>query len=176
MFNTILVPTDGSDHAIKATAIAGDLAAKYDARIVLLHVAQEHDVPEAAAHYAKVENLDGAGQLPDDRVIPAGTPHAYISKPFGAPEAATRHAVSRAVAENILGSAEQIVRGQGARKVDTVSTTGDPADEILEIADEEHAEGIVMGSRGLGDIKGALFGSVSHKVSHEARCTCVTVT
>ena len=38
MFKTILVATDGSDHADKAVAVAGDLAAKYDAKMILLHV------------------------------------------------------------------------------------------------------------------------------------------
>ena len=38
MFKTIIVATDGSDHADRAVALAGDLAAKYDAEITLLHV------------------------------------------------------------------------------------------------------------------------------------------
>jgi nucleotide-binding universal stress UspA family protein len=33
-----------------------------------------------------------------------------------------------------------------------------------------------VGSRGLSDLKGAFFGSVSHKVCHQAHCTCITVT
>ena len=33
-----------------------------------------------------------------------------------------------------------------------------------------------MGSRGLGNVTGALYGSVSHKVCHDADCTCITVT
>jgi nucleotide-binding universal stress UspA family protein len=34
---------------------------------------------------------------------------------------------------------------------------------------------IFLGSRGLGDIKGLLMGSVSHKVTQLAECTCVSV-
>ena len=52
---------------------------------------------------------------------------------------------------------------------------GDPAKCILAAIDEESADFVVMGSRGLSDLKGLLMGSVSHKVSHLAPCTCVTV-
>ena len=34
---------------------------------------------------------------------------------------------------------------------------------------------IVMGSRGFGDLKGLLMGSVSHKVSNQSPITCITV-
>lgn len=42
---TILVPVDGSDHALKALHIAGDLAEKYQGRIVLLHVLARNRQP-----------------------------------------------------------------------------------------------------------------------------------
>ena len=38
MIKTILVATDGSDHAKKALSLASDLGAKYGARLVLVHV------------------------------------------------------------------------------------------------------------------------------------------
>ena len=52
---------------------------------------------------------------------------------------------------------------------------GDPAKRILEYAKEEAVDCIIMGSRGLGDLKALLQGSVSRKVSNRAPCTCVTV-
>ncbi len=38
MIKTILVPTDGSEHAKKAVLLASDIAEKFDARMVVLHV------------------------------------------------------------------------------------------------------------------------------------------
>ncbi len=34
MINTIIVPTDGSDHANKAIEMAGEIAVKFGARVV----------------------------------------------------------------------------------------------------------------------------------------------
>jgi nucleotide-binding universal stress UspA family protein len=45
MIKTILVPTDGSDHANKAVDLAADLALKYNAKMVMLHVISGKHVP-----------------------------------------------------------------------------------------------------------------------------------
>lgn len=55
---TILVATDGSDHAIKAVDLTADLAAKYDLRIVLCHVL----LRDAAV--GDLHNLADVGSLP----------------------------------------------------------------------------------------------------------------
>jgi nucleotide-binding universal stress UspA family protein len=48
---------------------------------------------------------------------------------------------------------------------------GDPASVILEVADKEKPDLLVMGSRGLGGIQRLLTGSVSQKVCNSAGCT-----
>ena len=50
----------------------------------------------------------------------------------------------------------------------------DPADALLEIAEQEHADLIVVGSRGMHGMARAL-GSVPNKVSHRARCSVLIV-
>jgi len=51
----------------------------------------------------------------------------------------------------------------------------DQARVILDEAQRTQPDMIVMGSRGLSDIRGLVVGSVSHKVSHAAPCHVVTV-
>jgi nucleotide-binding universal stress UspA family protein len=60
-----------------------------------------------------------------------------------------------------------IERGRSAR---AVIVRGDPAEGILEIAESEHADLIVMGRRGLGRLRGVLVGSVSERVARHAEC------
>ena len=38
MIKKILVPVDGSKHSVKAVELASDIASKYDAEVILLHV------------------------------------------------------------------------------------------------------------------------------------------
>lgn len=52
---------------------------------------------------------------------------------------------------------------------------GRPAQVIVEQATQLGVDTIVMGSRGLSDLKGLAIGSVSHKVSHVAPCPVVTL-
>lgn len=52
---------------------------------------------------------------------------------------------------------------------------GRPDRTIVAMAQELDVDAIVMGSRGLSDMKGLMTGSVSHKVSHVAHCTVITL-
>jgi nucleotide-binding universal stress UspA family protein len=45
---------------------------------------------------------------------------------------------------------------------------GDPADAILDVAEEQHADLIVVGNKGMTGAKRFLLGSVPNKVSHHA--------
>ena len=53
--------------------------------------------------------------------------------------------------------------------------SGHIAKSILEVADEQGSDMIVMGSRGLGLLKGVLIGSVSQKVIEEAKIPVMVV-
>ncbi|ABO50688.1 UspA domain protein [Desulforamulus reducens MI-1] len=60
-------------------------------------------------------------------------------------------------------------------EVDTYTVMGQPADEILEKANQDNYELIVIGSRGLGEIKGYIMGSVSNRVSRHASCPVLII-
>ena len=80
----------------------------------------------------------------------------------------------RGVAISVLKRAEHYVRDQGL-ELETHAREGDPAEVILRVANEQQADLIVVGSRGLTGIKRFLLGSVSNKVSHHAPCSVMIV-
>ncbi|SEH24260.1 MULTISPECIES: universal stress protein [unclassified Selenomonas] len=55
------------------------------------------------------------------------------------------------------------------------SETGSPAVVILDFATSNNADLIVMGSRGLGIVKGVLLGSVSQYIVEQAKCPVLVV-
>ena len=58
---------------------------------------------------------------------------------------------------------------------DAFSETGSPAVVILDFATSNNTDLIVMGSRGLGIVKGVLLGSVSQYIVEQARCPVLVV-
>jgi nucleotide-binding universal stress UspA family protein len=96
-----------------------------------------------------------------------GTPFGTVPVEVDADVAGAQAALDAVVdAVDESGLAAPIVR--------TV-TAGSPANRILEIADENGAALIVLGSRGRGGFAELLLGSVSQQVSHHARCPVVIV-
>jgi nucleotide-binding universal stress UspA family protein len=52
---------------------------------------------------------------------------------------------------------------------------GDPADAILDVAEETEADLIVVGNKGMTGAKRFLLGSVPNKVSHHAPCSVLII-
>ena len=84
---------------------------------------------------------------------------------------------------------EQSMREDGERLLDRVQSLlpmhagsstkqlriGSPAEVIVSMAEEQKADLIVMGARGLGPVKERLFGSVSHRILTLAPCATLIV-
>ena len=96
--------------------------------------------------------------------------HSMVRAAGVSPEDAMRDFSRETVHE-----AGERARARGARQLQTFVVQGPIARTIVDFARDQRADAIVMGSRGLGDVSGLLLGSVSHKVSHLAACTCIMV-
>jgi len=76
--------------------------------------------------------------------------------------------------EEIIETARKLL-GQTSIEVDEELLEGPAAEAILSAATTRNADLIVMGSRGMGSLKGIVFGSVSTKISHYAPCPVMVV-
>jgi len=149
MFQKILVPTDGSDHAARAVTVASALAVKYGAELIVLHAMEEvasSRIPAGLESYAKME-------------------HADVSE----------RATFEAVANQIVRRAEIEAREAGVEAVVHEVAVGNPGPTIVEYAENYGVDLIVMGRRGLGRVADLLLGSVSHRVTQLADCACLTI-
>jgi nucleotide-binding universal stress UspA family protein len=59
--------------------------------------------------------------------------------------------------------------------LETFARQGDPADAILDVAEERGADLIVVGNKGMTGAKRFLLGSVPNKVSHHAPCSVLII-
>jgi nucleotide-binding universal stress UspA family protein len=79
--------------------------------------------------------------------------------------------------EDVSGTLERAaeeVRAAGL-EVQTFAREGDPADAILDVAEERGSDLIVVGNKGMTGAKRFLLGSVPNKVSHHAPCSVLIV-
>jgi nucleotide-binding universal stress UspA family protein len=74
----------------------------------------------------------------------------------------------------ILKEAEQEVSGAGVN-VHTFARQGEAADAILDVAEAQNADLIVVGNKGMTGAKRFLLGSVPNKVSHHAPCSVLII-
>lgn len=70
---------------------------------------------------------------------------------------------------------EELALDEGLADVALRPLSGLPAERLADLADEESAEFIVVGSRGRGAFKAAFLGSVSRDVIGIARCPVLVV-
>ena len=73
-----------------------------------------------------------------------------------------------------LGSAAEVARKAGV-EVDLYPRQGDPADAIVDVAEEQEADLIIVGNKGMTGAKRFLLGSVPNKVSHHAPCSVLII-
>jgi len=174
MIDHVLVATDGSDTARKAVEMAAGVARGFGARMTVLHVLLHGRRAEEASRLAEVEHLVrhvSTTAMPDAANVPATMNELFRSAQSG--EETAR--IVSALGDRIAEMAVQRARELGVEDVQMRVVPGDYAEAILDMAGDLGADMIVMGSRGLGGLKGLLTGSVSNKVTQHASCSVLTV-
>jgi len=145
MFASIVVGTDGSDTAKTAVHYAIDLARELGARLQIVSA------------YEAVSDV----RLREERIeVPADL--QWMINP-------------REDVLAMLEEAAEDARTVGVREVETFARQGDAADAILDVAEEQRSDLIVVGNRGMTGAKRFLLGSVPNKVSHHAPCSVLIV-
>ena len=72
--------------------------------------------------------------------------------------------------EATLGEVAEAARDAGL-EARTYAREGDPADAILDVAEERGSDLIVVGNKGMTGAKRFLLGSIPNRVSHHAPCS-----
>lgn len=172
MIKSIVVAIDGSIPGKHAQALAIDLAAKYEARLTLVHVLTRDHPSDEFSRMAEVELLSDSKR---PRANKKDDTYTAIARFVGGANEAKEDRVMALLGEQIVDKAAASARKAGVANVTAEIHNGDYANNILEVAKKADADIIVMGRRGLSNLKGFVTGSVSHKVSQRAECSVLTV-
>jgi nucleotide-binding universal stress UspA family protein len=146
MSASIICGVDGSADSQAALQVAIGLAKRLELRLVVAHVAEPAYIPYAAA-------------------VPFGgmAGHQAVMEEMG-----TQEEIGERLLEEVVASADLV-------DVERRVRVGVPAERLADLADEEDAELIVVGSRGRGAFKTAFLGSVSNALVGVARCPVLIV-
>ncbi|MGA2874316.1 MAG: universal stress protein [Nitrososphaerales archaeon] len=144
----ILVTTDGSENAKRAVNAASSVAKQNGSELLIIHVVSEA-IP---AQYSP---------------IGINTPASDYTDYFKTIEQEGLKLVNEVV---------QKAKGEGINaRGEVLRTISSTVESIVEVADKEHVDLIVVGTRGLGGFKKLLLGSVSSGVVSHASCSVLIV-
>ena len=138
MFTSILVGTDGSETAHSALRRAIELAAGLRGRLLIVSAYEPVSDPR----------LRGEQVMAPKDAQWAINPHDDVLA--------------------LLAAARSEALDGGVADVETFARQGDAADAILDVAEEQSCDLIVVGNKGMTGAKRFLLGSVPNKVSHHA--------
>ncbi len=151
MINKILVASDASAASNRALKMAAQFAIQNDAELLIVNIIRDMQIPFEIKEIPELE-LNKFEAFSD-----------------------AREEVMRKIAETVLKTAREEAEKAGAKKVKTAIGTGDPATAILGFARRRKVDMIVVGTRGLGRLKGTIMGSVSRKIANNAETSCLIV-
>lgn len=145
----ILVAVDGTDHADKALDFACDLSKSKAAELVIAHVQKDKGAavaPEEIKRYNEVEHVN-----------------------------ITEEEILAMAAHEVLHEAQKHAREHGVAESRAVLCEGNPVNALVQLAEAEKADLLVVGSRGISSLDSLLFGSTSLSLERKAGCTVIVV-
>ena len=145
----IVVAVDGSEHADKALDFACDLSKSKAAELVIAHVQKDKGAavaPEELQRYNEVEHVN-----------------------------ITEQEILAMAAKEVLHEAQKQARDLGVADSRAVLCEGNPVNALVELAETEKADLLVVGSRGISSLDSLLFGSTSLSLERKAGCTVIVV-
>lgn len=147
MINKILLASDGSTSAIKAAHYALLFARQINATVTIIY----------AGSQPAVNLMNYQPSMMEEDILPQEVERRI-----------------RENAEKILAATSEVFAGSEI-KVDAHFEYGHPAETIVQYASDNNFDLIVVGNRGLSEIKSILLGSVSDKIIHLAHCPVLVV-
>jgi nucleotide-binding universal stress UspA family protein len=147
----VVCGVDGSPDSQRAVAVAAQFARRLRAKLILANVVAYVSDPVVPAY--------------------AYAPMAHPATP-GPPMSERRTDIETEASEALL---ERIAGGAGVEGAELRTMLGIPAEQLAELAEEEKADLIVVGSRGRGAFKAAFLGSVSNSLIGIAGCPVLVV-
>jgi len=147
MYKTIVVGTDGSETAGVALHHAVELAKACNATLHIVNVYK----PMSTGNLAS--SAMAGGPTFDLAAVNSGLENEST--------VICSRAASQAEAANV--------------KHETHAIPGDPADVLIELAEQVDADVIVIGNRGMTGVRRFVLGSVPNKISHHAPCSLLIV-
>jgi nucleotide-binding universal stress UspA family protein len=144
-YRRVVVGTDGSETAAVAVQQAADMAAAFDAELLIV-----------TAFESKPSGTGRGENVPEDlqwQITDSGVAEGHA----------------------LAASQLAVERGISAKKIHSISERGEPADALITVAEERGGDLIVVGSRGMSSPSRFLLGNVPNKVSHHAPCDVIIV-
>lgn len=145
MYRTILAGTDGSESSLRAVDRAAEMAHKCAGKLVLV------------CAYPTTHPLSGAAAVRDELIGAAAEVSGEESS------------------KRVLAKAAERADTRGAVDLETVSIEGAPAASLLDEADRQGADLIVIGNRGLNTLTGRVLGSIPEAVFRKSRIDVLVV-
>ncbi len=171
----LLVALDGSPHSDKALDVGADLAETYGAELFLVHVMSSAPLSLAERELAAAEYADELASWATERQRTGSPTGEDGGHDLLLHYSDLTHHFRRTMGNHLIAAAKKKLSRRNIDSVHVMLADGDPAETIVQLAKEKLVDAVVIGSRGMSDLKSLFLGSVSHKINHLAPCTCITV-